>query len=100
MLLERTIAQLDIGDVPPHKASKMGQLGYLQWLGGLPDDASYPGEAARALSMARPFTASSPAVAVFCQILEASLTSPLAPLDVQVLRPTRRGGARARRDVF
>ena len=72
MFLERTISQLDVGHVPEDEAEKLGHLGYLQWLGALRGDASYLEEATRAYEMARPFLKTSPAVAVFCQLLAAS----------------------------
>jgi hypothetical protein len=97
MLLERTISQLDIGYVPPEQAHQMGQLGYMQWLGALPGNAGYPQEAARAYAAARPFLACSPAIAVFCQLLLASVAAPCAPLPLRLPEPCRRGGARARR---
>ena len=100
MLLERTIAQLDIGYVPQQVAQEMGHLGYVQWLGGLDGDASYLHEAMRAHELARPFIQTSPAVAVFCQLLVESSGAPLLPLELKLPAPIRRGGARARRDVL
>ncbi|MEL7166502.1 MAG: hypothetical protein AAGL96_13620 [Pseudomonadota bacterium] len=100
MLLTRTIAQLDIGHVDPAKAKVLGHLGYLQWLGALRGNASYAREASLAHETARPFIQASPAVAVFCDLLQRSLDRPLEPLDLQVPRPTRRGGARARRGAL
>ena len=97
MLLERTIFQLDIGHVPPDQAEKLGQLGYIQWLGALPADAAYPREAMRAYEFARPFIRTSPAVAVFCRLLVASAVSPTEPLNLTWPLRGRRGGAQARR---
>ncbi|MEL7090537.1 MAG: hypothetical protein AAFN94_02265 [Pseudomonadota bacterium] len=97
MLLIRTIAQLDVGEVPPAQATEMGHLGYLQWLGALRGNASYVQEATHAYETARPFAGCSPAVAVFCDLLLQSINTPLVPLSLQVPRPARRGGARARR---
>lgn len=97
MLLERTISQLDIGPVSSTRAQEMGQLGYMQWLGGLPAQANYPREAMRAYQMALPFRRASPAVAVFCELLVASTRLPLEPLALALPRPRRRGGAEARR---
>lgn len=100
MLLERTISQLDVGYVPDHIADEMGHLGYAQWLGGLRGEAGYVNEAMRAYKLAQPFIRTSPAVAVFCRLLIESTASPLMPLDLKLPAPTRRGGARARRDVM
>ena len=100
MLLERTIGQLDVGDVPPEMAEEMGHLGYAQWLGALRGNASYLEEAKRACDMARPFIHVSPAVAVFHDLLATSIAAPLVPLDLKLLRPTRRGGTRARRGAL
>ena len=97
MLLERTIFQLDIGYVPPEQAEELGQLGYLQWLGGLPDNANYAVETMRAYEMAQPFMRVSPAVAVFCELLVASTTLPPEPLTLRISNRSRRGGAQARR---
>jgi len=100
MMLERTLSQLDVGYVPDHKAQQMGHLGYAQWLGALPGDAGYGREALRAYQLARPFAKTSPAVAVFCQLLLASMAAPLTPLDLRFPAPARRGGAKARRDAI
>lgn len=100
MLLERTITQLDIGHVPEHIALEMGHLGYVQWLGSLNGDASYLKEAVRAYELARPFMKTSPAIAVFCQLLVQSIASPLAPLELKLPVPARRGGAKARRSAL
>ena len=100
MLLEQTISQLDIGRISPERARDLGHLGYLQWLGALKGDVSYLHEAMRAYEMARPFIRTSPAVAVFCHLLVDSSAMPLAPLELKLPAPARRGGARARRDVL
>lgn len=97
MLLDRTIFQLDIGHVPPDRAEELGQLGYVQWLGGLRGDASYVREAMRAYERARPFIRTSPAVAVFCHLLVASSVTPIQPLPLRLPQAGRRGGAAARR---
>ena len=97
MLLERTIFQLDVGDVPPERARALGQMGFMQWLGALPGDASYLVAASQAYERAAPFRHNSPAVSVFCDLLLASSEPPYRPLDLQVLPPARKGGARARR---
>lgn len=97
MLLERTIHQLDIGPIPAEQARKMAEMGYVQWLGALPGRASYHAEARRALLAARPFEETSPAVAAFCQLLNASLSLPPRPLPIAMPARKRRGGAQARR---
>lgn len=97
MLLERTIAQLDTGPMPPDEARQMGQLGYMQWIAWLPRDADYLSAAARAYEAARPFMLHSPAVAAFCDLLQASIEQPLKPLDLSMPARQRRGGAKARR---
>jgi hypothetical protein len=101
MLLERTIIQLDIGPVSAATAQQLGQLGYLQWLGGLPGAADYRAEALRAYAMATPFIRVSPAVAVFCDLLVASVQMPPRALDLPAPFATRhrRGGALARRGL-
>ena len=97
MLLERTISQLDIGTVSPDEATELGQLGYLQWLASLPANTDYGREAMHAYTMAQPFLRSSPAVAVFCDLLIASTRLPIAPLPLKMPTRERRGGAQARR---
>ena len=97
MLLERTITQLDIGAVPHLRAVELGQLGYLQWLRALPGHADYRKEALSAYAMAEPFARTSPAVAVFCDLLTASTRMPPVALELRLPKQRRRGGARARR---
>ncbi|MEM6588105.1 MAG: hypothetical protein AAF641_06625 [Pseudomonadota bacterium] len=97
MLLELTLTQLDVGDVPAKRAEEMGQLGYMQWLGALPGRAHYINAASHAYGRAKPFAANSPAVAVFCDLLLASMKAPLTPLDLRLPPRARRGGAEARR---
>ena len=100
MLLELTISQLDIGHVSAERAEELGQLGYMQWLGALPPTSSYPQQATRAYVKAAPFSAASPAVGVFCDLLHASLQGPHQPLHLRLPERCRRGGAQARRAVF
>ena len=100
MLLEKTISQLDIGYMTTERAKELGQLGYIQWLGWLPPEAAYRREAKRAYGAAVPFAQASPAVAVFCDLLKASIEAPWRPLSLTLPKPARRGGARARRAVF
>lgn len=100
MLTEKTLIQLlshQAPDASPDRARELGQLGYMQWLGGLPAHAPYPQAATRALGLAQPFAAASPAVQEFCALLAASITLPLMPLDLALPLPRRRGGARMRR---
>lgn len=97
MLLERTISQLDIGPVSPARAHELGQLGYMQWLGWLPPMADYRAEAMRAYAAAQPFIRTSTAIAVFCDLLVASIRTPIEPLPLSLPARCRRGGARARR---
>ena len=97
MLLERTISQLDVGHVPPERARELGRLGYLQWLGALPASANYQREARSACAKALPFAAASPAVAVFCALVDVSMASPPRPLPLPFPERQRRGGAQARR---
>lgn len=97
MLLELTISQLDIGPVPAGRATELGQLGYMQWLGSLRAMADYRQEAMRAYAAAGPFKSASPAVAVFCDLLMASMRVPIEPLPLSLPSQHRRGGSRARR---
>ena len=97
MLLERTISQLDIGPVSPTRAHDLGQLGYIQWLGALRPMADYRMEALRAYAAAQPFIRTSPAIAVYCDLLVASTRMPIQPLPLKLPARHRRGGARARR---
>lgn len=97
MLTERTLTQLQLCPGSPARARELGQLGYMQWLAGLPARAAYPDAARHALGLAAPFEATDPAVGEFCALLRASLACPLRPLDLALPRPRRRGGARMRR---
>lgn len=97
MILELTISQLDSGALSPEQAAEKGQLGYMQWLGALPGRADYHREAQRAYDRAQPFERGSPAVAVFCELLLASMEMPPRPLPLSLPQRSRRGGAQARR---
>ena len=97
MLLERTITQLDIGPLPVDEARQMGQLGFMQWIAGLPNEAGYERAALYAYDKAAPFTDFSPAVAEFCRLLLSSIENPLKPLALSLPPKRRRGGANARR---
>lgn len=97
MLIARTLTQLQVNAGTPERAREIGQLGYMQWLGGLPGRACYITEATCAHVAALPFSKTDPAVAVFCELLRASLDEPLAPLNLALPKPRRRGGARERR---
>lgn len=100
MLIARTLTQLQVNPTTPERAKEIGQLGYMQWLGGLPGSACYQTEAASAYITALPFRDSAPAVAVFCALLRESLQTPLRPLGLALPKPRRRGGARERRLSF
>ena len=97
MLIEKTLQQLQVNPSSPERAKELGQLGYMQWLGGLPGGSDYRAEALAAYILAAPFAGSDPAVAAFCALLRTSVKQPLAPLDLALPRPRRRGGARERR---
>jgi hypothetical protein len=100
MLLERTISQLDIGPVSPARANELGRLGYMQWLGALGPMADYRAEAMRAYAAAQPFIRTSPAIAVFCDLLVASTRTPIEPLALPLPTRHRRGGAQGRRTAI
>ena len=100
MFLARTIFRLDIGDVPPDEALSLAQLGYMQWLGGLPGQSNYRDEAKRALAASAPFKGTSPAVAMFCDLVERSTARPVSVIDIKVCKLGRRGGAQARRQTL
>lgn len=96
-MLEQTIHQLDAGNMPPELAQETGQLGYMQWLGSLNGAADYLEEAQKALAKSASFSATSPAVRVFCDLLQKSIENPLSPLGLKMPARHRRGGASARR---
>ena len=100
MLLERTISQLDIGYVPNDRARELGHLGFMQWLGALPGKVNYRDAARHAHAVAAPFRTTSPAIAVFCDLLVASTRMPPEPLELHLPSHHRRGGAQARREAF
>ncbi|MEM8646479.1 MAG: hypothetical protein AAGF86_09040 [Pseudomonadota bacterium] len=97
MLLERTISQLAVGPLPHAKARQLAQLGYMQWIAGLPGRADYQRAALHAYETAMPHAAASPAVAEFCDLLMQSVAEPLTPLPLAMPPRKRRGGADARR---
>ena len=99
MLLERTISQLNSGPMAPDRAEELAAMGYQQWLYGLPGEVSFPDAAAQAHIAALPYADTSPAVAVFCDMLRAAMILQPMPLRLQQPVPQRRGGARARRKV-
>jgi hypothetical protein len=96
-MLERTLSQLDIGWVPPAQARALGQMGYRQWLGCLPAGMPYRVAARVALGRAEPVRETSPAVGVFCELLQISLERPLEPLSLSPPSKQRRGRVKARR---
>lgn len=100
MLLEQTITQLDVGKTTRERALELGQLGYMQWLGALPAMSDYRQEAQHAYDTAAPFAGTSPAIAVFCDLLVASMRMPLEPLPLKLPDRQRRGGAQARRAAY
>ena len=97
MLIERTLTQLQVDPGSKERTEELGQLGYMQWLGGLPGHASYEAEAVKAYLMAMDFADTDPAVRVFCALIRESLQKPLVPLAIALPKPKRRGGARERR---
>ncbi len=100
MLTEQTLIQIlsqpDRASTP-ERARELGQLGFMQWLGGLAGDAAYDAQARRALQLALPFAGTGPAMAEFCRLVRASLDRPLRPLDLALPPNRRRGGTRMRR---
>lgn len=100
MLTEHTLIQILSQPDPTHapeRARELGQLGFMQWLGGLPGDTAYDAQAHRALHLALPFVGTGPAMAEFCRLVSASLEGPHVPLDLAMPPNRRRGGARMRR---
>jgi len=97
MITERTLTQLQGRADTPERARELGHMGYMQWLGGLPGEQSYAAQAMKAYAMAAEFIQTDPAVAVFCDLLLASMKAPLRPLELRLPKPQRRGGARERR---
>ncbi|WOI56224.1 hypothetical protein [Palleronia sp. LCG004] len=92
-----TINGLRMRPESSERAREIGLMGYVQWLDSLPGSAPYEEEAICAYLAAMDLERSEPAVAVFCNLLRASLQRPLSPLDLGALAPRRRGGSRARR---
>lgn len=97
MFLEYTISQLDIGPVPEAEARRMGHLGYMQWIASLPGQTGYAMAAQCARDAAAPLLDRSPALAVFHDLINTSLTAPLKPLALSFAQQSRRGGAAGRR---
>ncbi|MEM6663234.1 MAG: hypothetical protein AAF666_13765 [Pseudomonadota bacterium] len=97
MLLERTLSQLNIIDTTPERALVLGHLGYVQWLGALPAMSDYRQQAEYALAKAKSLRSAAPAIGVFCDLLIASMRSPVAPIPLELPERQRRGGSKARR---
>lgn len=55
MSIERTLTQLQVNPRTAERAREIGQMGYMQWLGGLPTTACYLTEATCAYMAAAPF---------------------------------------------
>jgi hypothetical protein len=100
MTTELTIHQLQVKSDSPERAREYARLGYMQWLSSLPHDSCYQSEAMKAYMAAVPLMRTDPSVALFCELIRQSLTNPLAPLDLALPKPKRRGGARKRRAMF
>jgi len=97
MDISYTMSLLLMAPADPDRAREIGQMGYMQWLAGLPGGVRYEAEVRRALRVAADFIESDPAVAEFCRLLRVSLRGPLEPLELALPAPRRRGGARERR---
>ena len=95
MLTDLTIRQLQRYAGPASGVEEIARLGYLQWLGGLDAEQSYPAAAARACALARPFEGTAPAVrGVFATC--CALRSP--PRLRRSTCPCRHGAGGAARD--
>ena len=97
MVLDRILDRLRLRSAEPRRPHELGQLGYIEWLASLPGDSDFNQQAMIAYERARPFRRSTPAIAVFCDLLVAATRMPIAPLDLSLPHACRRGGARARR---
>ncbi|GAA0305930.1 hypothetical protein [Rhodovulum strictum] len=97
MMLELVLLQMQARDRDPACGRETGQLGFMQWLGGLPGGCDYAAAARAALARLGPDAPSSPALATFRALLVASLAVPPRPLGLSLPVPRRRGGTRARR---
>jgi hypothetical protein len=100
MLLERTLHGLQAQSETPERAEELGRMGFLQWLSFLKGRDSYPEQARRALAKAAVFEGTDPSVAVFCRLVRQSLEGPMALSDLEIPKPSRRGGARSRRRLM
>ncbi len=97
MSIDHILNKLQTRTSTPERAKELGQLGYMQWLAGLPVNADYVSSAIYAYDMSEPIMHTDPAVAAFCELLVASIENPLTPLDLSLPKPRRRGGAKERR---
>lgn len=97
MLLNHTINQLRTHGAAPERAQELGNLAYLQWLGALRGNTSYPSQAMRAYTRAVPFAKDCPAIRVFCDLLVESTRTPVRPLQLILPSKQRKGGANGRR---
>ncbi|TCM86571.1 hypothetical protein [Rhodovulum steppense] len=97
MMLELVLLQMQARGRDPARADEIGQLGFMQWLGGLPGGCDYAAAARAALLRLDAGVPDSPTLASFRGLLAASLAMPPRPLGLSLPVPRRRGGARARR---
>ncbi|MEM0937157.1 MAG: hypothetical protein AAGJ91_14800 [Pseudomonadota bacterium] len=99
MHLKHLIEKLRHAPNDPDRARELAQLAFMEWLGALPGDASFPVAAMTTFDGMRRAAEQSEATAEFRALLaEAVRVSPM-PLALP-LRPSRRGGRRARRVPF
>ncbi|TCO74116.1 hypothetical protein [Rhodovulum euryhalinum] len=97
MMLEMVLMQMQASTASSARAREIGQLAFMQWLGGLPGGCDFIAAARSALARVDAAGEATPALDTFRMLLAASVQMPPQPLDLRLPEPRRRGGARARR---
>ncbi len=99
MHLHRILHQLHCSHPDKGRATELGQLGFIEWLSLLPGDSDFHRCAMVAHAQAAPLRRASVSVAVFCDLLTEATRMPPTPLRLNLPKPHRRGGAKARRQL-
>ncbi len=100
MDLQPLIDKLIVAPDDPARARAFGRMAFMEWLGALPGDVSFPLAAMEAYDRTRAVARISYAAEVFRALLVEAVHMPPRPLSLTLPSPHRRGGARTRRLPF
>jgi hypothetical protein len=100
MTLKILIARLEATPAGPARARELAHLAFIEWLGSLPGEVSFPRAAEAALRAAARPARRSRAVAAFRALVAQAAEMPPRPLGLALPAAQRRGGAKRRRLPF